>query len=165
MVNSGHQQGVHIQRTIFILASKAKSNRRCIFFFFFFFCLEPHLWYVEVPGLGGKSQLQVRATPQPQQHQNWTTSAPHTAACSNARSLNHWVRPGIEPTSSWTLCQALNPLRHNENSRRCISIHVCNISREEKHGTSGSGSYSSFWKWNTSLLLTSHWLKSDTDHS
>ena len=36
MVNSGHQQGVHIQRTIFILASKAKSNRRCIFFFFLF---------------------------------------------------------------------------------------------------------------------------------
>ena len=33
-------------------------------------------------------------------------------------SLTHWVRPGIEPASSQTLCQVLNPLIHNRNS--CI---------------------------------------------
>ena len=28
-------------------------------------------------------------------------------ACSNISSLTHWVRTGIEPASSWTLCQVL----------------------------------------------------------
>ena len=35
---------------------------------------------------------------------------------SNLGSLTHWVRPGIEPTSSWVLCQVLNLLSHNRNS-------------------------------------------------
>ena len=39
--------------------------------------------------------------PQPQQHWTWATSA--TTACEKARFLTHWARPGIEPTSSWTL--------------------------------------------------------------
>ena len=34
-------------------------------------------------------------------------SAAYPAACSNARSLTHGARPGIEPASSWTLCQFL----------------------------------------------------------
>ena len=34
----------------------------------------------------------------------------------NAKSLTHWARPGIEPTSSGTLCQVLNPLNHIGNS-------------------------------------------------
>ena len=33
---------------------------------------------------------------------------------SNTRSLTHWVGPGI--TSSWRLCQVLNPLSYNGNS-------------------------------------------------
>ena len=33
------------------------------------------------------------------------------------RFLTHWARPGIEPTSSGTLCQVLNPLSHNGSSR------------------------------------------------
>ena len=35
---------------------------------------------------------------------------------SNFRSLTHWARPGIEPTSSLTLCQIINLLNHNRNS-------------------------------------------------
>ena len=35
---------------------------------------------------------------------------------SNARSLTHSGRPGIEPTSSKTLCWVLNSLNHNGNS-------------------------------------------------
>jgi len=38
------------------------------------------------------------------------------AICSNAASLTHWVRPGIERASSWTLCWVLNLLRHSGNS-------------------------------------------------
>ena len=34
-------------------------------------------------------------------------SATHTTAHSNARSLNHWTRPGIEPSSSWILSGSL----------------------------------------------------------
>ena len=35
---------------------------------------------------------------------------------SNTGSLTHWVRPGIEPATSWTLCQVLSPLSPNRNS-------------------------------------------------
>ena len=55
------------------------------------------------------------------------------------QSLTHWARTGIEPASSWTLSQVLNPLSHNRNSYRiffffnvketsvrCISI-LCQI--------------------------------------
>ena len=40
---------------------------------------------------------------------NWATSATYTAACSNARSLTHWLRPGIKPASSWILVGFVTP--------------------------------------------------------
>jgi len=40
---------------------------------------------------------------QPQQHRIWAMSATYTTAQGHARSLTHWVRPGMEPVSSWTL--------------------------------------------------------------
>ena len=61
-------------------------------FFFFFFFLWPHLRHMEVPRLGIKSELQLRAMPEPQQHQirgsepyMWT----YTTDCSNGGSLTH----------------------------------------------------------------------------
>ena len=63
----------------------------------------------------GSSQArgQIGATaaslhPQPQQRQIWATSATYTTAHSNAKSLTHWVRPGIEPMdiSQIRFCQA-----------------------------------------------------------
>ena len=33
----------------------------------------------------------------------------------NTGSLTHCVKPGIKPTSSWTLCWVLNLLNHNGN--------------------------------------------------
>ena len=41
--------------------------------------------------------------PQPQPHGIWASSATYVTAHCNAGSLIHWVRPGIEPTSSWIL--------------------------------------------------------------
>ena len=41
--------------------------------------------------------------PEPQQHEIWAVSVTYTTAHSSARSLTHWVRPGIEPTTSWFL--------------------------------------------------------------
>ena len=59
-----------------------------------------------------KFELQLQPTPQLEQCQIWATSVTYTAACSNTRSLTHWGRPGIQPTSSWTLCKLLNLLSH-----------------------------------------------------
>ena len=44
---------------------------------------------MEVPGLGVKLELQP------------------TYAAGNAGSLTHWMKPGIEPTSSWMLDRLL----------------------------------------------------------
>ena len=56
---------------------------------------------MEVPRLGVESELQLLA---------YTTATAtampdpsYTAAHGNAGSLTHWVRPGIEPSSSWIL--------------------------------------------------------------
>ena len=53
----------------------------------------------------------LRATPeawkfleselQPQKHQIQASSEIYATAFSNAWSLTHWARPGIEPKSSW----------------------------------------------------------------
>ena len=59
----------------------------------------------------------------PHSHSNtWiqATSMTYTATCSNARTLTHWEKPGIKPTSSQKHCQVFNPLSHNENS--CIIV-------------------------------------------
>ena len=50
--------------------------------------LGPHLRHMEVPRLGVQLELQLPA---------------YTAAHGNAKSLTHWARPGIEPTTSWFL--------------------------------------------------------------
>ena len=78
------------------------------FFFFsflFFFFLGPYLH----KSSQSRGQNKAIATmPRPQQHQTWAasatfTTAHNTAAHGNGGSLTHWVRPGIEPASSWIL--------------------------------------------------------------
>ena len=71
---------------------------------------------MEVPRLGLESELQLLVYTTAWLHQIWATSVTYAAACSNMRSLIHWARPGIKPTSSQTLYQALNLLSHNGNS-------------------------------------------------
>ena len=65
---------------------------------------------MEVPRLGVKSDSCTTAT------QIRATSATYTTPCGNARSLTYWTKPGIEPASSWTLYQVLNPLSHNRKA-------------------------------------------------
>ena len=72
-----------------------------------FFFLQPHLQHMKVLWV----ELEL-PTPQPQQHWIWAAS---TAYC-NARFLTQWTRPGIKPTSSWTICWVLNLLNHSGNS-------------------------------------------------
>ena len=81
---------------------------------------------MEVFRLGVESWPWLRSTPEPGQHWIWAT------AWGNATSLIPWVRPGTELASSLTLCQVLNPLSHNRNSRNgnfiCINLRI--ITRE-----------------------------------
>ena len=69
----------------------------------FFFFLGAHQQHMEVPRLWVELELQCWPMPQPQQGQIWAISATYAAACDNTRSLTHWLRPGIEPASSWIL--------------------------------------------------------------
>ena len=49
-----------------------------------------------------------RPMPEPQQRMIRAASATYTTAHSNARSLKHWARPGIEPATSWFLVGFIN---------------------------------------------------------
>ena len=55
------------------------------------------------PGQRSNQSCSFWPTPQPWQHQIQAASATYVTACSKARSLTHWVRPGIEPAVSWML--------------------------------------------------------------
>ena len=70
----------------------------CLFICLFVCFLGPHLWHMEVPRLGVDMELQLPAY-------TTATAMPdsNTTTQSNARSLTHWARPGIEPTTSWLL--------------------------------------------------------------
>ena len=89
--------------------------------------------HMDLCGLGVESELQLRSTPQPQQCQIWAASVTYAAACCNAGSLT-WVRPGIEPTSPWTLCQVLNSMSRNGNS----SWYLLNVSFFRELGNGGN---------------------------
>ena len=75
------------------------------FFFFAFFRAEPAAY-------GSSSQARGRigaaAIPQPQQCRIPAKSVTYTTAHGNCRILNHWVRSGIEPESSWILVAFIN---------------------------------------------------------
>ena len=85
----------------------------------FFVFLGPHLQLIEVPRLGIELELQLpvytSATAM------WVLSLifdlRHSYTyTSNAGSLTHCARPGVEPASSQTLFWVLNLLSHHGNS-------------------------------------------------
>ena len=65
-----------------------KGKETIYFYFLSLVLLWPRLRHMEVPRLGGLIR---------------TTAAGVLHSHSNARSLTHWVRPGIESTLSWFL--------------------------------------------------------------
>ena len=77
-----------------------------LFFYFLSFCyfFGPLPRHMEVPRLGVESE----PTPEPQQLGIRAASATYTVAHSNARSWTHWVRPGINPATSWFLVRFIN---------------------------------------------------------
>ena len=88
--------------TLWIVSSLARLVFFLYFYFYFVF-IGLHLWHMEVLRLGVQLELLPWPMPQPQQRQIWATSAIYTIACGNTGSLNHWARPGIEPTTPWFL--------------------------------------------------------------
>ena len=89
-------------------------------FFFFSVFSGPHLQHTEVPRLGVESELLHWPTSQPQQHRIQATPVTYTTAHSNAGSLTHGARPGMEPASSWILV----PLSHEGNSPDTLTASV-----------------------------------------
>ena len=65
-----------------------------------------HLQHMEVSRLGVKWSYNGCPTPQPQECGIQATST--TTAHGNDRSLTHWIRPGIEPLSSWKLVRFIS---------------------------------------------------------
>ena len=86
---------------------------------------------MEVPRWGGESELQLQACA------TAMTMLDLSRICnlySEAGSLTHWARPGVEPTFSWTLCWVLNPLSHNgdlsfdySHSNDCDVVSYCDF--------------------------------------
>ena len=71
---------------------------------------------MEVSWPGIKSELQLWPVSHPWQHWIQATSVTCAEACSNAGSLTHWARAGIQPASSQRQSWVLNLLSHNRNS-------------------------------------------------
>ena len=75
--------------------------------FFFFFRATP-VAYGGSPGYGSTPSCGCQPIPQLQQWQFRATSATCATACDKARSLTHWMRPGIPwSISSWILVRFL----------------------------------------------------------
>ena len=78
------------------------------FFLFFFFCsLWSYLWDMEIPRLGVESELQLPLYTTATATGIWAASVTYTTAHTSAEPLTYWVRPGIEPKSSWILGMVL----------------------------------------------------------
>ena len=87
-----------------------KPETNSSFFFFLVFCLllgcSCGIW--RFPGWGSKQSCSHWCMPEPQQRRIRAASATFTTAHSNAGSLTHWPRPGIEPATSWFLVGFIN---------------------------------------------------------
>ena len=95
---------IFIEFIICFQASKLPESGT--FFFFFGFFLRLHRQQAGIrrlSGLGSNQSWSCWPMPQPWQCGIWIKSATYTTAHGNTTSLTHWVRPGIEPVSSWIL--------------------------------------------------------------
>ena len=74
-----------------------------------FFCF---LLFISAPMPFGDSQVRggIGATASTICHHHSNTSVRYTTAQDNARSLTHWGRPGIKPTTSWFLVRLFSTM-------------------------------------------------------
>ena len=87
---------------------------------FIFLVFLPFSWAAPMAygGSQARSLIGAVATSLRQSHSNTgpkrATSATYTTAHGNTRSLTHWVRPGIEPATSWFLVGFVSALPWQE---------------------------------------------------
>ena len=62
--------------------------------------------------------------PQPQHHHIWAVSATYAIVHSNAGSLTHWARPGIELLSSWILVRFVTAELQQELQASTVKDHI-----------------------------------------
>ena len=111
---------------ILICISMLVSDIEHLFMYLFFFSfLGQHLWHKEFPRLG--VELEMKLPAYATATATWDLSHIYDldTACSNTRSLTHWERAGIEPTSSWTLVGFLTHWATTELLMFCIRLSVC----------------------------------------
>ena len=82
-------------------------NRLLLLPFFFFFWAPTHAAY-EVPGLRVKSELQLHTYTRAMATVDPSHICDPCCSMQQCQILNPLSRSGIEPTSSWTLCQVLS---------------------------------------------------------
>ena len=102
----------------FILELKPVASKVCCllestrdYLFIYLFILRLRLWHMNVPRLQVEWELQLRV------HTTATATLDlrhicHLYHCLHQMLDPNWARSGIEPSSSRTLCQVLNPLSH-----------------------------------------------------
>ena len=91
---------------IFSKELKVKSHQLFFFLFFGFYGCTRSIW--KFPGQQSNLSYSCWPRTQPQQCGIQAVSAACTTAQGNTGSLSHWVRPGIEPASSWILVRLVN---------------------------------------------------------
>ena len=99
-----------------ILSFHTRSSLSLQLLFSFSFFLQLYSWHMKIPGLGVKSELQLKA------YATATAMLDPSSICNLCRSLQQpWIlnppsRPGIKLTDSQTQCQILHLLSSNVNS-------------------------------------------------
>ena len=114
---------------LWILLSK---HHFFFFFFFFFFCL-----FRAMSVAYGGSQARGRIG---------AKSAIYTTGHVNARSLTHWVKPGMEPATLWFLIRFISAAPRQELlfDLNCLSTFAKSIDQNVKHY---------FWNFNFVSLI------------
>ena len=92
-------------------------------FSFFFLRLYPQHTEVPRPRVESELPLLAYATAMAKPDPSHICDLCHSHG--NTGSLTHWVRSGIEPSSSWRQRWVLNTLSHNENSGTCPLNRSC----------------------------------------
>ena len=95
-------------------------------FFFFFLLYRATPMAYRSSRLGLNQSCSHQPMLQTQQRQIWAASVTYATAHSNAISLTHWSRPGIEPASSWMLVRFVSTEPWWE---LCLDLSLCGLCR------------------------------------
>ena len=111
-------------------------------------CCSFSLQHMEIPRPGVELELELLAYTTATATPDSSCTGTNTTAPGNARSLTHWVRPGMEPASSWILVRFVThwatlgtPIRGFESQSQTPLYGILSLfsSREDFLSSSGKG--------------------------